>query len=56
MVAPPYCRASTADVFRIVRSSELVAPDRVRFALRALPINPGAAPPGPRVAREFDRR
>jgi len=36
---PPYCRSSGGRVFRLLRSSELVAPNRVRFALRAQPIN-----------------
>jgi hypothetical protein len=36
---PPYCQTSGGRVFRLLRSSELVGPNRVRFALRAQPIN-----------------
>jgi hypothetical protein len=39
MVVPAYCRTASGRVFRLVRSSELIAPDRVRFVLRAQAIN-----------------
>ena len=40
-------------VYRVLRSSQLVAPDRVRFALRAQAIS-GADGPGLERARELD--
>jgi hypothetical protein len=39
MVVPAYCHSSTGRVFRLLRSSQLVGPNRVRFALRAQAIN-----------------
>lgn len=39
MIVPAYCRTSAGRVYRLLRSSHLVAPDRVRFVLRAQPIN-----------------
>lgn len=39
MVVPAYCRSANGRVFRLLRSSELIAPDRVRFALRAQAVN-----------------
>jgi hypothetical protein len=38
---PPYCRSRAGRLFRLLRSSQLVAPDRVRFALRAQPLAQG---------------
>jgi hypothetical protein len=38
-VLPAYCRSAGGRVFRLLRSSEFVAPDRVRFSLRAQAIN-----------------
>src|SRR5947209_391050 len=40
VVVPPYCRSSGGRVFRVLRSSEFVAPDRVRFSLKAQAIGP----------------
>jgi hypothetical protein len=40
-------------VFRVLRSSALVAPDRMRFALRAMPIAIGSEDAGVEVAREY---
>jgi len=39
MVVPPYCTSRSGRVFRILRSSQLIAPDRVRLALRAQPLS-----------------
>ena len=39
MVVPAYCHSSTGRVFRLLRSSQLVGPHRVRFALRAQAIS-----------------
>ena len=50
---PPYCRSREGRVYRVVRCSELVAVDRVRYALRAVPVK-GDGNPGHEVAREFD--
>ena len=54
MVVPPYCRAAGGKVFRVLRSSALVAPDRVRYALRALPLSADAEDAGVELAREVD--
>ena len=54
MAVPPYCTSRQGRVFRISRSSELVAPDRVRFALRAVPILLHGHDPGVEVAYEYD--
>jgi hypothetical protein len=54
MVVPPYCRSLDGRVFRLLRSSKMVGPDRVRFALRAQAINPASACPDLELAREVD--
>jgi len=54
VVLPPYCRTREGRVFRVLRSSRLVAPDRVRFVLRVEPIRPNAAELGVEVSREVD--
>ena len=41
-------------MFRLLRNSELIAPDRMRFALRAVPIKPGSIDAGLEVTREVD--
>jgi hypothetical protein len=51
MVVPAYCRTASGRVFRLLRSSELVAPDRIRFVLRAQAINDTDSR---ELAREFD--
>ncbi|HEY3063162.1 MAG TPA: hypothetical protein VGL99_29660 [Chloroflexota bacterium] len=38
MVVPPYCRSRTGRVFRIHRVAERLAPDRMRYTLRATPL------------------
>lgn len=53
MVVPAYCRSREGRVFRVLRSSALIAPDRVRYALRAVPVKPDGNA-GHEVAREFD--
>jgi len=53
MVVPAYCSTASGRVFRLVRSSRLVAPDRVRYVLRAEPITNAAAAPR-ELAREID--
>jgi hypothetical protein len=53
-VVPPYCRSRQGTVFRISRSSELVGPDRVRYALRAVAIKLSGSDPGVEVACEYD--
>jgi len=40
MVVPPYCRSKTGRVFRVLRSSGMVGPDRMRYCLRAQDVNP----------------
>ena len=54
MVVPPYCRSAGGRVFRLLRSSQLVAPDRIRFTLRAQPINPDGVDSDLERVREFD--
>jgi hypothetical protein len=51
---PPYCTSRQGKVFRVVRSSELVAPDRVRYTLRAEPIALHVRDGAREIAREFD--
>ncbi len=41
-------------MFRVVRRSQLVAPDRVRFVLRAQPISFDGNGQGVEIAREVD--
>ncbi len=53
MVVPPYCQSRRGRVFRVLRSSRLVAPDRIRFALRAMPILIGSDDAGLEVACEY---
>jgi hypothetical protein len=54
MVVPPYCRTTGGRVFRVLRSSEMVAPDRVRFVLRAQAINAPDSATDLECAREVD--
>ena len=54
MVVPPYCRSAEGRVFRLLRSSQLVAPDRMRFVLRAQPINSDENTAGVERVRELD--
>ena len=51
---PPYSRDRQGRVFRILRSSKLIAPDRVRFSLRAQSITVDGGDPGVELSREFD--
>ena len=54
MTVPAYCQTSSGRVYRLLRSSSMVAPDRVRFALRAQPINATDTARDVEVARELD--
>jgi hypothetical protein len=54
MIVPAYCRSATGRVFRLLRSSQLVAPDRVRFVLRAQAINAVDAEADLEASREVD--
>jgi hypothetical protein len=54
MVVPAYCRSVDGRVYRVLRSSELVAPDRVRLSLRAQVINSERGVPDLEIAREVD--
>ena len=53
MVVPPYCQTQRGRVYRVLRWSKLVAPDRMRFTLRAMPILIGSDDAGLEVAREY---
>jgi hypothetical protein len=54
VVVPAYCTSRQGKVFRVTRLSELVASDRVRYALRAVPIALQGTDDGVEVAREYD--
>jgi hypothetical protein len=54
VVVPPYCLSRAGKVFRLLRSSQFVAPDRMRFALRAVPINSTSQDTGLEATREVD--
>jgi hypothetical protein len=41
-------------VFRVLRNSELVGPDRMRYVLRAVPIKPDGDDAGLEVSSELD--
>ncbi len=52
---PPYCRSRSGRVYRIQRVSEQVAPDRMRYVLRATPIKPrNGTLEGKEASREVD--
>jgi hypothetical protein len=54
VVVPAYCLSRQGRVFRLLRNSQFVTPDRVRYALRAVPIKPTAEDTGVEVTRELD--
>jgi hypothetical protein len=54
VVVPPYCRSAGGRVYRLLRSSQLVAPNRIRFTLRAQPINADGVDADLERVREFD--
>jgi hypothetical protein len=54
VVVPPYCRSRSGKVFRVTRSSDVIAPDRVRYTLRVSPLKPSQAEAAIEAAREFD--
>jgi hypothetical protein len=54
MVAPPYCRTLDGRLYRIVRSSEMIAPDRVRYTLRAQALKPDSGCADLELAHEVD--
>jgi len=54
VAVPPYCLSRAGKVFRVQRFSELVAPDRVRYVLRAVPIRHVSQGDGLEVSRELD--
>ena len=54
MVVPPYWVSRDGKVFRLLRSSQFIIPDRMRFVLRAVPIKSNALDTGVEATREFD--
>jgi hypothetical protein len=54
VTVPPYCLSRGGKVFRLLRSSQFVAPNRMRFALRAVPITSTGVDCGLEAMREFD--
>jgi hypothetical protein len=54
MVVPAYCCSSEGRVFRVLRLSQQVAPGRMRFVLRAQPINFDGAGQCVEFTREVD--
>jgi hypothetical protein len=51
---PAYCTSRTGKVFRVTRSSQVIEPDRVRYALRAVPIFLRGEAAVVEVSREYD--
>ncbi len=51
MIVPAYGQSREGRVFRLLRSSQVIAPGRVRYALRAVPLKAGA---GFEASRELD--
>jgi hypothetical protein len=54
MVVPPYRRSRAGRVFRVLRSSQLIAPDRMRLSLRAQPLGTSSRDAGLELACELD--
>jgi hypothetical protein len=54
VVVPPYCLSRDGRVFRLLRSSQFFAPDRMRYALRAVPIKSNGLDSGLEASREVD--
>lgn len=54
MVVPAYCHTANGRVFRLLRSSEFIAPDRVRYVLRAQAINSSDGSTDLELAQEVD--
>ena len=54
MVVPAYCTTANGRVFRLVRSSQRIAQDRVRYALRAEPLTNTDNRASLELAREID--
>jgi hypothetical protein len=54
MVVPAYCHSSTGRVFRVLRSSQVVGPNRVRFVLRAQALVAAEGATDAERARELD--
>jgi hypothetical protein len=52
VVVPPYCRSRNGRVYRVLRFSQFVAPDRVRFTLRVQPV--ASTDGGAELSREID--
>jgi hypothetical protein len=53
VVVPAYCRSRDGRMFRVVRVSEPVGTERVRYALRAVPVRQDGQT-GHEVSREYD--
>ena len=51
---PPYCTSRQGKVYRVSRSSEFVAADRVRYTLRAVPIVMHGQATSVEIACEYD--
>jgi hypothetical protein len=54
VVVPQYFVSRAGKVFRLLRSSQFLAPDRMRYALRAVPIKSNGLDIGLEATREFD--
>jgi hypothetical protein len=54
VVVPPYAVSRDGKVFRLLRSSQFLAPNRMRYALRAVPIKSDGLDNGLEASREFD--
>ncbi len=53
-MVPAYCRSRSGKVFRVIRSSRVVAPGTIRYALRATPIKPQDQAAGLEATRDLD--
>ena len=49
---PPYCRSRSGRLYRVLRFSQFVPPDRVRFTLRVQPV--ASADGGAELSRDID--
>lgn len=53
-MVPPYCTTASGRVYRLLRTSEQVTPDRVRYVLRAQPITADGDGIELELSRELD--
>ena len=54
MTVPAYATTTSGRVYRLLRSSTMIAPDRIRYVLRAQPVNATDTTKDVEVSRELD--